>query len=188
LHEVLHVLGFVAQCAPNHTLAGHTSDGPEDLMYAGNQPWRPAVLDTNRDDYYGTGSSVCPDLADSAFLDPSPTNPVLPSGWPYINAHEATIPCASEATVVPGAPGAFSRMTVVHNYFSGNGALPLNIWELQDQFNNGNYTRAFVGTVSHLNALVFTAQANSIFVATLNGTCVAMAPAGERWTRFVIRN
>jgi hypothetical protein len=124
LHEVLHVLGFVAQCAPNHTLAGHTSDGPEDLMYAGNQPWRPAVLDTNRDDYYGTGSSVCPDLADSAFLDPSPTNPVLPSGWPYINAHEATIPCASEATVVPGAPGAFSRMTVVHNYFSGTVPCP----------------------------------------------------------------
>jgi len=32
LHEVLHSLGAVATCAPNHTRAGHVSDDPRDLM------------------------------------------------------------------------------------------------------------------------------------------------------------
>jgi len=80
LHEILHTLGFVAECAPNHTRSGHTSDAPTDLMYAGDQPWQPSELDVGRDDYYGHGGP-CADLAGSALLDPTPPSPVLPPGW-----------------------------------------------------------------------------------------------------------
>lgn len=81
LHETLHTLGAVATCAPHHTRAGHVSDGPDDLMYAGDEPWVPSVLDKGRDDYYGTGSATCFDLARSPFLDsnappPPPSQPV----------------------------------------------------------------------------------------------------------------
>jgi hypothetical protein len=67
-HEVLHGLGFVASCAPNHVLRGHTSDSPTDLMYAGPEGWRPQVLDVGRDDYFGHRNRGCPDLRRSPFL------------------------------------------------------------------------------------------------------------------------
>ena len=69
LHELMHTLGFVPTCAPHHTLAGHTSDSPRDLMWAGDQTWQPAVLDVGNDDYYRAGIAGCPDFADSPFLD-----------------------------------------------------------------------------------------------------------------------
>ncbi len=81
LHESLHTLGFVGACAPHHTRAGHTSDDPRDLMYAGDQPWRPQLLDVGRDDYFGHGRADCPDLARSAFVDPLPASPLVPAGW-----------------------------------------------------------------------------------------------------------
>ena len=59
-HDVFHVAGFVPTCAPNHTLAGHVSDDPADLMYAGPQPWVPSVLDTGRDDYYEHSAARLP--------------------------------------------------------------------------------------------------------------------------------
>jgi Divergent InlB B-repeat domain len=68
LHETLHTMGFVPACAPHHTRAGHTSDSPTDLMYAGDQPWVPSVLDVGRDDYFDAPVPGCPDLADSPFL------------------------------------------------------------------------------------------------------------------------
>jgi List-Bact-rpt repeat protein len=69
LHEVMHTLGFVPTCAPHHTRAGHVSDSPTDLMYAGNEQWRPSVLDLGHDDYYGAHIASCPDLADSPYLE-----------------------------------------------------------------------------------------------------------------------
>ena len=81
LHELLHGLGVVATCAPHHTLAGHTSDDPRDLMYAGALPWRPEFLDVGHDDYYGHANPNCTDLATSIFLDPPIPNAVLPDGW-----------------------------------------------------------------------------------------------------------
>jgi hypothetical protein len=39
------------------------------------------VLDRGHDDYFDHEIAGCPDLADSAFLDPLPSNPVLPIGW-----------------------------------------------------------------------------------------------------------
>lgn len=90
IHELLHALGFVAPCAPRHTLAGHVSDNPEDLMYAGRLPWRPSLLDVGRDDYFGHSNVTCLDLATSSFLDPSPLASVPPPKWPSLalSAHD----------------------------------------------------------------------------------------------------
>lgn len=68
LHELMHTMGMVGSCAPHHTRAGHTSEDPRDLMYAGDQPWLPSMLDVGRDDYYGHSVPGCPDLAKSAYL------------------------------------------------------------------------------------------------------------------------
>jgi hypothetical protein len=69
LHELVHTLGFVAECAPHHTRSGHASDSPNDLMWAGDAPWQlPPRLDIGRDDYYGHGRPDCPDLARSEYL------------------------------------------------------------------------------------------------------------------------
>jgi hypothetical protein len=68
LHEIVHTLGFVATCAPNHTLSGHVGDDSTDLMYAGNQPWYPSKLDSGRNDYFAHSNGGCPDLADSPYL------------------------------------------------------------------------------------------------------------------------
>lgn len=81
LHEVLHTMGIVPTCAPHQVLSGHTSDSPTDLMYAGNQPWQPSVLDVGHDDYYQHGIVGCPDLATSVFMEPLPANAELPPGW-----------------------------------------------------------------------------------------------------------
>jgi hypothetical protein len=80
VHEVLHTLGFVATCAPSHVLSGHVGDDNEDLMYAGDQPWRPGLLDVNRDDYFAHSNSRCPDLMDSKFLLPTAAN-LEDSSW-----------------------------------------------------------------------------------------------------------
>jgi hypothetical protein len=68
LHEVFHALGAVPASAPHHTLAGHASDDPADLMYAGPESWRPALQDSGRDDYWTTGNPTCLDVAKSVFL------------------------------------------------------------------------------------------------------------------------
>jgi hypothetical protein len=82
IHEIMHTLGFVAPCAPHQTRAGHVSDSPIDLMYAGDQPWHPSVLDVGHDDYYKHNIPGCLDLAKSAFLDPTLPEAQLPPGWP----------------------------------------------------------------------------------------------------------
>jgi hypothetical protein len=85
LHEILHTLGLVAEGAPHHTLEGHTSDSPTDLMYGGppGPPyWDPSVVDVGHDDYYLTGRTDIPDLSRSVFfLDPLPANPTRPPRW-----------------------------------------------------------------------------------------------------------
>ena len=87
LHEVIHTMGFIPTCAPHHTRAGHVSDHPSDLMYAGDAPWVPSVLDVGRDDYFGADVPGCPDLSSSPFLDgfvapPPPQPPPPPSTSP----------------------------------------------------------------------------------------------------------
>ena len=55
LHEVLHTMGFVPTCAAHHTRSGHVFDNPRDIMFVGDEPWRPAILDVGQDDYYHAG-------------------------------------------------------------------------------------------------------------------------------------
>lgn len=81
LHELFHALGAAPACAPHQTRSGHTSDGPTDLMYAGDEPWQPSALDLGRDDYWGHGRADCLDLATSAFVEPTPPAATLPPGW-----------------------------------------------------------------------------------------------------------
>jgi hypothetical protein len=62
-------------------MSGHVSDSPTDLMYAGDQPWQPSVLDFGKDDYFQHKNAGCLDLAKSAFLDPLPAGAEPPPGW-----------------------------------------------------------------------------------------------------------
>jgi hypothetical protein len=84
IHEILHTLGFVAQCASHHTLSGHVSDDPRDLMYAGPLPWQPSILDIGHDDYFQYNRPGCLDLAKSPFLEPSS----WPSTRTELQAHD----------------------------------------------------------------------------------------------------
>lgn len=82
LHEVLHALGFVGECAPHHREGSHTQDDPQDLMAAivGAE----AKLDPGRDDYFQHGRAGCPDLALSPFLEPLPKAPAWPKDRPWV--------------------------------------------------------------------------------------------------------
>ena len=68
-HELFHLFGAVATCAPHHALRGHVDDDPRDLMYAGPEPWRPQFVDIGRDDYFGH-RRACLDVEDSPFMRP----------------------------------------------------------------------------------------------------------------------
>jgi hypothetical protein len=68
LHEILHTIGIVPNCAPHQVRSGHVSDTPTDLMYAGDELWRPAVLDAGHDDYFDAPIPKCLDLATSGWL------------------------------------------------------------------------------------------------------------------------
>ena len=76
LHEVLHTMGFVPRCAPHHTRDGHVSDDPRDVMYAGDEPWRPGVLDVGQDDYYHAHILGCRELAESPYLERNIQHPL----------------------------------------------------------------------------------------------------------------
>ena len=77
VHELFHVFGAVASCAPNYNGVGggHVDDVENDLMYVGSdrQP-RGGVtyVDAGRDDYYGHGRPDCVDVSRSRFLEPAP--------------------------------------------------------------------------------------------------------------------
>ena len=64
-HELMHALGAVESCAPNHGRDGHVTDDPTDLMYVGQDaaPGPGKVLDPGRDDYFEHGNDGCWDIA-----------------------------------------------------------------------------------------------------------------------------
>ena len=92
IHELFHLLGYAAACGMNPASAdntSHTGDFNNDLMWAPGPDTPSDVywdtdnmqLDLGNDDYYNHTIPNCPDLADSAFLDPLPANPATPPGW-----------------------------------------------------------------------------------------------------------
>lgn len=101
LHEVLHTMGFVPTCAEHHTRAGHVSDNPSDLMWAGEGSWTPSVLDVGHDDYFQTGASACPDLAQSAYLEENPWIMPLPQQTPPPTTPPLSLSVTALTTVPP---------------------------------------------------------------------------------------
>lgn len=91
IHEIVHLLGFASACGKNPTSTdnlSHTGDDNTDLMWAPDATstlgWDTdqMVLDPGNDDYYNHSIPNCPDLTDSAFLEPLPADPQAPPGWP----------------------------------------------------------------------------------------------------------
>ena len=93
VHEMFHVFGAVASCAPNFVDGSHVNDVENDLMFAGvdRQPrGGETFVDVGRDDYYGHGRSDCVDVSRSRFLETAPGGMAgtsvevrLPAGdWP----------------------------------------------------------------------------------------------------------
>ncbi len=74
VHELFHVFGAVASCAPNYDGTGHVDDVENDMMYAGvdREPrGGETFIDVGRDDYYGHGRPDCNDVSRSRFLEPA---------------------------------------------------------------------------------------------------------------------
>jgi hypothetical protein len=81
VHEMLHVLGAVAPCAPNGNGQGHVNDVADvmsttDVTGSTGEllPGYSMLVDAGRDDYWGNGGLVCggelwPDVSQSAWLD-----------------------------------------------------------------------------------------------------------------------
>ena len=71
VHELFHVFGAVAPCAPNFVEGSHVRDDTEDLMYAGVERGAraEAVIDLDRNDYYGHGREDCLDVAGSRYWE-----------------------------------------------------------------------------------------------------------------------
>jgi hypothetical protein len=68
LHETIHAIGFVPDCAPHTTHEGHVNDSAEDLMAPYLSSVTP-ILDVNHDDYFQANRSGCPDLSVSRYLE-----------------------------------------------------------------------------------------------------------------------
>jgi hypothetical protein len=126
VHETLHVLGFAAACAPNHTTIGHVNDSAEDLMFSGGT-WRPSMLDVNHDDYFGpTGIPGCRDLANSSFLETLPAGAEAPPGWPYETLTD--LGCNPEPT--PGPLGVDTQIMFANEYLLNGAPAEAQIFEV----------------------------------------------------------
>ena len=74
VHEVFHIFGAVASCAPHYIEGSHVNDVENDLMFAGvDRAPRggETFIDVGRDDYYGHGRPDCLDVSRSRFLEPA---------------------------------------------------------------------------------------------------------------------
>lgn len=175
LHEILHALGAVGRCAPNHVRSGHVSDSRADLMYSGPESWRPSALDVGRDDYFGHGRSDCPDIARSAFVRPLPASPELPPGWPYAEAPAR--PCSEERSL-----GGRSR-PVGKIAFTNLTPDAVRVYRLDP---DGD--RAIAFTLSAFGVSMEIAQAADAWTVTdEQDRCLAVFTAVEGWARASIR-
>ena len=187
VHEIVHTLGFVADCAPNNTrnqvagpattTSGHVSDSNTDLMYAGPLGWDPSVLDFNGDDYFEAGLADCLDLADSAFLDPLPASAEPPPGWPYETL--LGLSCAREGAMRSTSPGV-DDTTGLH-FFNGTGA-PINVYWL-----DYSGTRQFRDTVQPYGYSRHGTHATHPWVVTdETNRCLGIYEVGDTLGRAII--
>lgn len=187
LHETIHALGFVPDCAPNLTdyhfagpnraAPGHVSDSNTDLMYAGPLGWNASVLDFNADDYFEADLADCLDLADSAFLDPLPASADPPPGWPYETL--LGMSCAREGAMRSTSPGV-EHTTGLH-FFNGTGA-PINVYWL-----DYSGTRQFRDTVQPYGYSRQGTYATHPWVVTdETNRCLGMYKVGDTLGRAII--
>jgi hypothetical protein len=192
VHETLHVLGFAAACAPNHTSIGHVDDSVQDVMFSGLQAWQPSTLDVNHDDYYGPIAG-CRDLANSAFLDPLPASAEAPPGWPYATLTD--LGCANEITTNPGA-GATAQVTFANKFTVAGAPTEITIWERTLNPTTGLYRREFRVDIPYNDGTVVMptfvppATEDEVYVATYLTTggarCIGVVRATANPSRWVI--
>lgn len=185
LHEILHVLGFAAPCAPNLTEGGHVGDSVQDLMYSGSQPWQPSTVDVNHDDYFGPMGTGCLDLANSAFLDPLPAGAEPPPKWPYATLTD--LGCGGSAT--PGTAGAPTQIMFVNSLPSA-----VQVYErVPSTTTPGTYQNSYrMDVPANDGAVLAEYQAvpvteNSVFTVVANGSCNDVVRASANPSRFLIK-
>ena len=72
IHEVFHLMGAVAACAPNQGRGAHVVDHDLDIMSNSGAPhWEWTYIDYGNDDYYGHGRSDCVDISTSPYFEPA---------------------------------------------------------------------------------------------------------------------
>jgi hypothetical protein len=111
LHELVHSLGFVPRCAPHARGdydAGHVSDSPFDLMWAGPEPWgtnqpQRMQLDVGRDDYFLASVPGCSDLSSSPYLATVHSVSVTVNGPGTVTSNPPGVDCPATCT------GSFER-------------------------------------------------------------------------------
>ena len=119
LHELLHTLGFVPSCAPHFTLAGHVSDSPNDLMYAGPLPWNPTTLDVGHDDYFDAHIPGCLDLSNSPYLESVAAVSVTTFGSGTVTSNPPGISCPTACTDLLPTPATLTASPSGGDVFKG---------------------------------------------------------------------
>jgi hypothetical protein len=195
LHEMLHVLGFVPECAPNYTRTGHVMDSVQDVMYSsdptGTVLGEPSTLDVNLNDYYHRGAIPgCLDLANSAFLDPPPAGAEAPPTWPYIEATD--LGCQVQHTPTETL-GVDTGILFVNDYA---GASEVSIYEVvPDPDAPGEFERGHLEDVEYGDGVIIpriqagalqVVREGAVYVVLANGNCQHTVRATATPSRFII--
>jgi hypothetical protein len=194
LHEMLHVLGFVPECAPNYTLTGHVGDSRQDVMFSsdanGTVLGEPSELDVNVDDYLGPSADGCLDLVNSAFLDPLPADAEAPPTWPYIEATD--LGCQVEHTP-PATLGVNTGILFVNNYAGASEALLYEV--VPDQDAPGEFERVHLEDIPYGDGIIIpriragvlqVVREGAVYVVLVNGNCEHTVRATATPSRFMI--
>lgn len=111
-HELTHLLGAVASCAPNSIPGGHLDGDNRDILFMGSGPrdWNNLMLDPGNDDYYDHGRSDCTDIADSPVLGTWASNgssgtPPAPPATAICDGLDATVVGTSGDDTLTGTAG-----------------------------------------------------------------------------------
>jgi hypothetical protein len=191
---MLHVLGFVPECAPNYTRTGHVSDSRQDVMFSsdatGTVLGEPSTLDVNLDDYLGPSADGCLDLSNSAFLDPLPAGAESPPTWPYIEATD--LRCEVQHTP-PATLGVDTGILFVNDYA---GASEAQIYEVvPDPDAPGQFERVHLENVEYGDGVIIpriqggvlqVVREGAVYVVLANGNCQHTVRATATPSRFII--